>query len=344
MHVFMTGATGFIGQALARELRGHGHRVGVLVRDPQSPAALRLAERGCEAVPGDVTRADALAEAMAGVDAVVHAAGRYEIGVTPEAAARMHAANVQGTANVLAAAHAMHVPRTLYVSSVWALGDSGGAERDERHRHDGRVRTAYEGSKLEAHAVALRWRARGLPLVIAMPNAVVGANDHSVFGYYLRLYLMHALPPIAWGRGMVLRPVDVDALADGLARALEQAPIGADYHFGGPPQTTGDIFAHWGTHDGGATPRLWLPRGLARWQMGLMEPLLRALGLPAFLSREAVDMTAAHLDYHSERAERELGWTHPDPATMWDQIVLAERTRMARHRGWREQLRHEAVG
>jgi hypothetical protein len=55
-----------------------------------------------------------------------------------------------------------------------------------------------ERSKAEAHQVALRWRAQGLPLAIAMPNGVVGANDHS-FGYLLRLTLLGAMLPVGFG-------------------------------------------------------------------------------------------------------------------------------------------------
>lgn len=343
MKVFLTGATGFIGQALMRAMRRRGWSVAALVRDPEAAPARWLAAQGCRLVRGDVTRAEGLRDAMAGADVVLHDAGVYELGAGARERRRMQQVNVQGTDNVLGAALAAGVPRTVYVSTVWALGDSGPAPGDESRRHGGRYLTAYERSKAEAHQVALGWRSRGLPLVIAMPNAVMGANDHSLFGYLLRLYLMGGLPPFAWGRNMVYTMVDVEALAEGLCLAAANAPIGEDYLFCGPPQTIAGMFEHWGRHPGGTRWRLWMPRWFMRAQLMFAEPLLRALGLPAFLSRDAVDATRAHLNYSSAKARRELGWQHPSAAVMWDRIIREERALIEARRGWRERLRHLAI-
>jgi nucleoside-diphosphate-sugar epimerase len=343
MHVFLTGGTGFIGQALVLAMRRRGWRVDALVRDPGAAASRWLLAHGCGLVPGDATRADGLEAAMRGVDAVVHNAGVYELGAGARERERMRQVNVRGTDVVLGAASAAGVPRTIHVSTVWALGSSGmDPERvgDETQPHPGRFLTEYERSKVEAHRIALDWRARGLPLTIAMPNAVVGANDHSLFGYLLRLYLMGMLPPMAWGRDMVCSLVDVEALAEGLALAAERAPMGEDYLFCGPPQSVGAMFGHWARHPGGMRRRAWLPRGLMRAQFAFMEPLLRAAGLPAFLSRDAVDCTRANLNYSSAKARRDLGWTHPGAAEMWDRIVREERELIDARRGLRGRLRH----
>jgi len=72
-------------------------------------------------------------------------------------------------------------------------------------------------------------------------------------------------------------------------------------------------------------PRLWLPRSLMYWQMALLEPLQRMLGLPAFLSRETVEVTKAHLNYSSAKAKRYLGWVHPEVGEMWERIIPDER-------------------
>jgi nucleoside-diphosphate-sugar epimerase len=343
MQVFLTGATGYIGQALVRALRRRGWRIDALVRNPDHPAARWLVAQGCRLVRGDVTRPDGLAEAMRGADVVIHNAGVYELGAGERERERMQIVNVQGTDTVLGAALAAGVPRTVYVSTVWALGSSGPDPEhaaDETQRHDGRYLTAYERSKAEAHQRALQWRARGLPLMIAMPNAVMGANDHSLFGYFLRLYLMGLMPPMAWGRDMVCTLVDVEALAEGLALAAERGRIGEDYLFCGPPQSIGAMFDHWARHPGGLRSRLWLPRWFMRVQFMCLEPLLRALGLPAFLSRDAVDCTRANLHYSAAKARRELGWQHPGAAEMWDRIVGQECALLATRRGWRQRLRH----
>lgn len=339
MRVFLTGATGFIGQALVRALRRRGWCVDTLVRDPQAPAARWLEAQGCRLVEGDVLQREGLAAAMAGADVVIHNAGVYEFGTTAAAAARMQAVNVEGTRHVLGAALEARVTRTVYVSTVFALGDSGPGQADETRQHGGRYVSAYEKSKAQAHEAALQMRARGLPLVIAMPNSVVGANDHATWGYFLRLHLMGLMPPISFGRDMRLAPVDVNALAEGLCLAAERADPGQDYLFCGPTQTVGDIFGHFARHPGGMRPRLWLPRWLMRLQFACFAPLLRALGLPAFFSPEVVDVTRVNLDYSSAKARRDLGWQHPQPGPMWDAIVAAERRLLSARQGWRQRLR-----
>jgi hypothetical protein len=104
-----------------------------------------------------------------------------------------------------------------------------------------------------------------------------------------------------------------------------------------------DTFALWGRLTGRAVPRWYLPRGLMRPQVALLEPLQRMLGLPAFLSRESVDISRGHLDFSSGRANVDLGWQHPDQVAMWTRIVDGERRAMARRRGWRDKLRHQPV-
>lgn len=345
MKVFLTGGTGFIGQALVRALCGRGWDLTVLVRRPDSAAARWIQAQGARVVPGDVTADGPWQQQLAGFDRVLHAAGVYELGADAATVRRMADVNVGGTERVLSSAHAAGVPRTLYLSSVWALGGSGPADqpsqtRDERHRHDGQHPTAYARSKFDAHAVALRWRGRGLPLVTAMPNAVVGANDHAVFGYLLRLQLLGLAPPTAFGLGAVLAFVEVQALANGLCLAAEQAPPGADYLFCGDPLSMRALFAFWTRLSGRHGITLNLPRGLMRPQMAVLESLLRVCGLPAFLSRDAVDTTRHHLDYSAAKARRELGWPHPSPEQLWPGIIQTERQLMDRRRGVLLRLRH----
>lgn len=348
MQIFLTGGTGFIGQALARAVRERGWSLRVLVRDPASASAHWLLAQGAELKHGDVTVPEGLTDAVRGSDVLIHNAGVYEVSADTVTQQRMTRVNVDGTRNILEAALAAGVPRTVYVSSTQALGATGLAPApsvpsDETKVHDGHFLTPYERTKEAAHREALAMRDRGLPLIIAMPNAVVGINDHSVWGYYLRLTLLGAMPPLAWGDDMVLAFVDVDALADGLCRATEFAVPGRDYTFNGPRTNVRHTFALWGRLTGHRIPRWYLPRGLMRPQVALLEPLQRMLGIPAFLSRGSVDVSRGHLDFSSARAHADLGWRHPDAEAMWTRIVEGERRAMATRPGWRDKLRHQAV-
>ena len=348
MNVFLTGGTGFIGQALVARIRMRGWSLKVLVRDTESRAAKWITAQGATLIRGDVTSRDGLTTNISGTDVLIHNAGVYEFGVDSAAVARMNAVNVQGTDNILGAAHAAGVPRVVYVSTAWALGPSGyppepSVPKDESSHHDGRFMTAYDRSKSNAHQVALRWREMGLPLVAAMPNGVVGPNDHSIFGYFLRLVMLGGMPPFAWGPDTVYCPVEVKALAEGLCLAAEKAPVGQDYLFCGPSISIRELFALWGRKTGCRTPRWYLPRGFMRPQVALLEPIQRAMGLPAFLSRETVDVSRAHLHYSSAKAQRDLNWTHPDTESMWDPIIHHERELMSARKGFINKLRHQSM-
>ncbi len=133
MKVFLSGGTGFIGQAVVSAIRRRGWDLSVLVRNPESPSAQWIARQGGKLVQGDVTRAQGLAEAMAGMDVAIHNAGVYEIGADAATIKRMQSVNVEGTRNFLSAALAAGVPRTVYVSSAVALGPSGRPPGAERH-------------------------------------------------------------------------------------------------------------------------------------------------------------------------------------------------------------------
>jgi nucleoside-diphosphate-sugar epimerase len=322
--------------------------IHALVRDTQSAPARWLAQQGCTLVPGDVTRVEGLASAMAGMNVVLHNAGVYEFGADAATRERMQQVNVNGTNHVLGAALQAGVPRTVYVSSVVALGASGYAPepavvKDETHRPDGRYLTPYERSKAEAHQAALAWRAKGLALVIAMPNAVAGANDHSAFGDFLRMHLGGIMPPMAFGGDATYAFVDVHALAEGMCLAVEKAPIGEDYIFSGEPTTLGALVEKFARYPGGMKVRLYLPRWFMRPQMMLLEPLQRALGLPAFMSRDTVDASRGHLNYSAAKAHRDLGWTHPGSDAMWEQIIRRERELIGMRRGLLNKLRHQSV-
>lgn len=110
----------------------------------------------------------------------------------------MHTVNVDGTENVLGLAHELGVPRTIYVSTVQAFGRTGPQPQDETFTRQGPIRTTYEQSKTDAHEIARQYQQRGLPLIIVCPHQVIGVNDHSPLGYFMRLYINRVMPPMAW--------------------------------------------------------------------------------------------------------------------------------------------------
>jgi dihydroflavonol-4-reductase len=167
--------------------------------------------------------------AMSGADIVVHNAGQYEYGLDKAGEQRMRAINVAGTKTVLGLAHELKVPRTVYVSTVQAFGDTGDSQRDENFVRQAPCRTIYEQAKTDAHKVALGFQQQGMPLIIVCPHQVIGPNDHSAFGYFMRLYVNGVMPPVGWSPNTIFCCVVLNDLAEGIALAAEKGRLGEMY-------------------------------------------------------------------------------------------------------------------
>ncbi|EHR69716.1 nucleoside-diphosphate-sugar epimerase [Burkholderiales bacterium JOSHI_001] len=332
--VLLTGATGFIGQRVAAALLAQGLRVTALVRSPLAPAAQRLAAAGVRLAVGDLTDRESLREPLQDADLLLHAAGMYELGVDGADRARMSAVNVTGTDHLLGLALELNCPRVLMVSSCAVYGDTGNEPRDEAFERHTPPASHYDATMSEARRLALQWTRRGLPLVLACPNAVVGPNDHSALGYLLRLHVNHLMPPVAACPDAVLCPVHVDDLAQGLVAAALFGRTGQTYNLGGPACSLKQLFGLWQAEvPGGAAVRWWLPAWSSVWLYTPLGPLLRLAGLSAFLSGETASQAAVSLNCSSAKAERELGWQARGPEALWRDVGAAEIGLLARRRG-----------
>lgn len=331
MNVFLTGGTGFIGQPLTRALLARGWHVTVLVRKLASPQAQQIAQLGAYCVVGDVTNRESLRTGMEGADIVIHNAGHYELGLDAAKKQRMSAINVLGTDNVLGLALELGLQRTIYISSVVALGDTGPSLRDETFARQTACRSHYEQTKTAAHALAMHYQERGLPLITLCPNGVMGPNDHSPFGYFLRLYINRLLPPAAWAPNRVASFVYIDDLVQGIVLAAEKGRTGHTYILAGESEDQRAMLAVWGTQAGQCKVRCWLPTWVIKLLATPLEPILRTLGLPAFISREIAEATIS-TNYSSAKAQRELGWSYRSARAMWLDTFAGEYALLAQRR------------
>jgi dihydroflavonol-4-reductase len=324
MHVLLTGATGFIGRLLTARLLARGWAVTALVRRPEGAEAQTLAAMGADLARGDVTDQASMIEPIRSATMVVHNAGWYEIGVSDAAREQMRRINVDGTHNTLGMAVALGVPRIVYTSSVVAFGDTGGELADERFVRRAPPATYYEQTKAEAHAIATGLAARGAPIITVCPSQVIGPGDHSAWGEFQRLWVRGLFPGVAWGAGFYHANTHVDDIAEGIALACERGRPGETYLLAGEILTVREVFTIWGRHPGGLKPFLWLPAPAARLMSAPSEPVLRALGKTAFISRESVSGICTHLRYSGARAVRELGWSYRPQARAWAETLAAE--------------------
>lgn len=304
MRVFITGATGFIGSALAAALQRRGDEVVALVRSQSKASA--LAALGYTTVEGDLADADALGKGMAGADAVIHAAAIYEVGVPARRREAMYDVNVRGTERVLTAAADAAVPRVVYVSTVNALGDSEGSVGDEDTVHHGRYVSLYDETKHKAHEVAERKIAQGLNCTIVMPSVVYGPGDSSAIGLALDMFLGGRMPLLTLGDNGCSFAY-LDDVVDGIISALDRGRIGEKYILSGDNMTLRDFIKTAAEVTGRRAPRGDVPTGLLR-AIAPLGPLIGPLlGLPPNL-REVI--TAGEATYYArhDKATAELGY------------------------------------
>jgi nucleoside-diphosphate-sugar epimerase len=232
MRVFVTGATGFIGGHVARQLRERGDEVVTLVRSPEKAGDLE--RLGCELVAGDLSDDAAIVGGMAGCDAVIHGAAMYEVGIPKSQHQRMYEANVRGTERVLRAALEAKVPKVVYVSTIVAYGNTRGEVVDETYEHPGDGYTSYyEETKTEAHRVARRLSdEEGLPCVIVQPGGVYGPADHSALGKQMNDFLAGRMPLLVFP-DLGMNMVHVEDAAAGVLLALDEGKPGESYNLGG---------------------------------------------------------------------------------------------------------------
>lgn len=324
MNVFLTGGTGFIGKPLTRQLLKRGWKVIALVRNPNSPQARAISDMGAKLIKGDITDKESMRAGMTGADIAINNAGLYEFGLRGKAIQRMFEINVQGADHFLSLAKELRIPRLVHVSSILYWGDTGKTVRDETWVREVPPVSEYEKSKSDAHVLALQYQNAGLPLIIVCPGQVLGANDHSTFGYFLRLYVNGLLPGFAWARDAFISGIAVEDLAEGIALSAEKGRIGETYVLAGEPQIRHEIISIWTSRPGGIRPVVWTPLWLTKLLFATLEPIQRMAGISAFISREAAASGAIDYCFTSAKAQRELGWTYRPARQTWEEIVDAE--------------------
>lgn len=261
MKVLVTGATGFVGGNLARQLWEQGHQVKALVR----PRSTRLAidDTGIQPVTGDILDRDSVDRAVQGCEAVFHCAAAYTFwSPDPDL---IYRTNVEGTVNVLKAALQAGVSRVVYTSTVSTIGlPDWELSTEETMADPTHLAGHYKKSKYQAELAALDMFSQGLPVIVVNPTTPVGPWDvkPTPTGRMVLDFLLGRIPAYV-DTGMNL--VDVEDVAAGHILAMERGQPGQRYLLGNRNVSLKEVFAMLADATGLAAPKwrapYWLVMG-----------------------------------------------------------------------------------
>jgi len=304
---FITGASGFVGSAVARALLASGYRVRALVRPTSPRTNLDLA--GLQLVEADMRDERAVTQSVAGARYVFHVAADYRLWAPdPDEIIRN---NVEGTRAVLRAARAAGVERLVYTSSVATLRlNPDGAPADESQMLSEELAIgAYKRSKVAAESLALQMAVDdGLPLVIVNPSTPIGPRDvrPTPTGRIIVEAASGRMPAFV-DTGLNL--VHVDDVARGHLLALQRGRIAERYILGGEDVTLARMLAMIAGLVGRAAPRVRLPRRAIYPIAFASEAIARFTGREPFATLDGLRMAKYRMFFTSAKAQSELGYT-----------------------------------
>lgn len=305
MRYFITGATGFIGGRVAKQLVEAGHEVVALVRSPQK--AKHLTDVGVSISQGDITDKESLRSPMSDVDGIFHIAAWYKIGLRDKSPAAK--INIEGTRNVLEVMKELGIKKGVYTSTLAVFSDTKGKLVDEGYRYSGSHLGEYDRTKWVAHyEVAEPMMKEGLPLVIVLPGAVYGPGDTSSLGDAFRSYLQGKLPMLP--KDAVLCWSHVDDVARGHILAMEKGTPGESYIIAGQPHSFEEAFAIAERITGIKAPSIRLGPSVLKVMAKIMGIVGAVFPLPQNYAAESLRVVAGTTYLaNNEKAKRELGYT-----------------------------------
>ena len=318
MKALVTGATGFVGGAVARALVRAGVDVRVLAR-PESHLH-NLEGLTVERVVGDLRDPASLRESLTGCQQLYHVAAHYALWAKDPKI--FYDINVTGTRNVMEAASAVGIQRTVYCSTIGAIGlpPGGGLGTENTPVALDQMAGHYKRSKFLAEQEVLKLAQKGFPVVIVNPSAPVGTGDvrPTPTGQVIIDFMKGRMPAyIETGMNIV----DVDDVATGHLLAMQKGRQGERYILGCKNLMLREVFEILARLTGITAPSIKIPR-LAILPLAYANQWLANLtGRPPRIPLEGVKMAKYKMHYDCSKAIRELGIPQTPPEIALEKAV-----------------------
>jgi farnesol dehydrogenase len=305
MKVFLTGATGFLGNELLKKLHSRKHEITALVRNPAKasfPSEVKL-------IQGAVENLQSYEKALNGNDAIVHIAALVKMWVPDRS--QFDRVNVEATENLIRASSDAGIPRFIYASSFMALGPSNGRPiTEEDPRRISKLHNDYERTKYLADQMARGYADKGYPLYILYPGIIYGPGnmtDGNIVAKNLIPFLNGKMPfglPIKSWSYVFVRDV-----VNGFVQVLEGNPESNRYILGGENHTGQSFYKTVQDVTGKKPPIFNIPFPIAKLAGYGEFALAKLFGRdPSLLTHEIVEIYKHSWAYDSTRAQKELGY------------------------------------
>jgi dihydroflavonol-4-reductase len=310
MKVFVTGGTGFLGNAVIANLLASGHSVRAMVRQPRA----RLPE-GAEAVEVSLLDRDGLAQAIDGCEAVMHLAGM--VSRDPDDAAAMNRVHVEGTQALLDAMEGRSIGRLVLASTSGTIAVSKSArvatEVDEASISIIGRWPYYMSKRLQEQEVLSRDRADRVEAVLVNPSLLLGPGDTKGSSCEDVLRILHGRVPALTGGTAAF--VDVRDCAPAFTAALERGRRGNKYLLNGANMKVRAFAERIALLGDVSMPRVKLSNRWANFSARLLEGVYDVVDRIPPVDPVSVEMSCHHWGCSAAKAERELGFSARDPGT-----------------------------
>ncbi|MEM8675175.1 MAG: hopanoid-associated sugar epimerase [Cyanobacteria bacterium P01_G01_bin.67] len=307
MKAFVTGGTGFVGANLIRLLLQKGYDVRALVRKNSSLNNLKSLD--VEIVTGDLNSSE-LTQQMSGCQVLFHVAAQYSLWQADSKL--LYRSNILGTRNIFACAQQAGIERTVYTSSVAAIGVKLDSIANEAYQSPvDKLVGDYKKSKYYAEQEAVKAVQQGQDIVIVNPSTPIGAFDlkPTPTGEIIVRFLQRKMPFYV-DTGLNL--IDVKDVAQGHILALEKGNTGDRYILGNQNLTFKQLLSKLEQITGLPAPKYTIPYWIPYSVAWLEEKVLAKLGKPPTIALDGVRMSRQKMFYDASKAVNDLGLPQTD--------------------------------